>query len=405
MRFDRQTRRGQVVVLVAVCLAGILGVTALSIDGGALLEQRRRAQAAADAAAMAAATDLYNNYRTANGQDPNGTAKASALAAAAANGYTNDGATSVVTVNIPPVSGIAVGKPGYVEVVAQFNQKRGFSSIFGGSAIPVQARAVARGQWTNFAYGVISLDPHAQGAFCVSGNGPAKVTGGAAIIVDSDSSAALDSSGNGGVSASVISVTGYTHGTGMTPTPTTGATPVPDPLAYLPMPDPAALGLTTQTYSGGTQTLNPGVYPGGITVSGTLTLNPGIYYMQGGSFISSSDFNVTGNGVMIYSDTGNITVSGNGSLNITPLTSGLYQGFSLMLNRNSTGQLQIIASGAGTSIGGTVYGANSFFDLSGDGALNCSQLICRTMISSGNGGLNVNWNGNTSRARFLGLVE
>lgn len=383
----------------------MLGVAAISLDGGLMLDQRRRLQAAADAAALAAADDLYNNYRLNNGLDPSGAAKACALTTAAANGYGNDGVASVVTVNVPPTSGIAAGKPGYAEVIVQYNQKRGFSVIFDSEDMPVRARAVARGQWVTFNYGIISLDPHAQGAFCVSGNGPAHVTGGASIIVDSDNGAALDSSGDGGVSAAGIDVTGNWHGGRITPLPTTGATPVPDPLAYLPMPDPVALGLASQTYNGGTATLNPGVYSGGIKVSGTLTLNPGIYYMQGGSFVSSSDYNVTGAGVMIYSDTGNITVSGNGSLNITPLTSGMYQGCSMMLNRNSNGILQIIASGAGSSIGGTVYGANSFFDLSGDGALTCSQLVCRTMISSGNGGLLVNWNGNTARTRYIGLVE
>src|SRR5262245_2032420 len=116
-------RTGIVVVLVAVCLVVLLGVVAISLDGGALLNERQHAQAVADAAALAAATDLFYNYWFTQGLDPNGTAKASALATAAANGYANDGVTTTVTVNIPPKSGDYVGKASYAEVLVQFNFK------------------------------------------------------------------------------------------------------------------------------------------------------------------------------------------------------------------------------------------------------------------------------------------
>jgi hypothetical protein len=128
--------------------------------------------------------------------------------------------------------------------------------------------------------------------------------------------------------------------------------------------------------------------------------------MKGGSFTNSSDFNVTGKGVRIYSDTGSITITGNGNLNITPLTSGIYEGFSLMLNRTSNGIIQISANGSSTNVGGTVYAANSFIDLSGNGSLNATQLVSRTLTLSANGTLNINWNSNsTAPTRSFGLVE
>src|SRR4051794_14800116 len=98
----RQPRRGIVAVFIAVCLVVLLGMMALSLDGGSLLAERQRALATADAAASAAAADLYYYYWTNQGTDPKGTAKAAALANAAANGYANDGLSTVVTVNIPP---------------------------------------------------------------------------------------------------------------------------------------------------------------------------------------------------------------------------------------------------------------------------------------------------------------
>src|ERR1700722_7028406 len=127
MKLASKPRRGAVVVLVAICLIAILGIVALALDGGMLLDQRRRVQAAADASALAAADDLFNNYVANNGSDVGGTAEASALLTAATNGYNDDGKTSHVKVSIPPLSGNYVGQAGYAEVIIQFNQRRGFS--------------------------------------------------------------------------------------------------------------------------------------------------------------------------------------------------------------------------------------------------------------------------------------
>src|SRR5437868_15548737 len=94
----RQSRRGAIVVLIAFCLTLILAFVAIAIDGGGLLEVRRQAQATADAAALAAANDLFQNYPKNKGLDAGGNAVTKATAIAAANGFTNDGTKSVVTV-------------------------------------------------------------------------------------------------------------------------------------------------------------------------------------------------------------------------------------------------------------------------------------------------------------------
>ena len=145
------TRRGMVAAQVALSLSALMAMLAVVADGGLLLVERRHAQATADAAALAAASDLYVNWNTNNGTDPSGTALASALGVASANGYTNDGTTSTVTVNISPKKysgGPNAGTtlpPGYAEATVTWNQQRFFSGIFGSGAIPVSARAVARG--------------------------------------------------------------------------------------------------------------------------------------------------------------------------------------------------------------------------------------------------------------------
>jgi len=185
----RRWRYGMVAVLVAVCLVAIFSVIALVLDGGLLLEERRRAQAAADAAALAAATELFMNYLQQHGVDT-GPAAARALAAAANNGYTNDGTDSIVTVHIPPHSGDHVGQPGYAEVIIQSNHPRFFSLLLGSGRIPIRARAVAHGRNEAFAAGILVLDLTRRASLNSHGNGTVTVTGASVIVNSSDPSAA-----------------------------------------------------------------------------------------------------------------------------------------------------------------------------------------------------------------------
>jgi Tfp pilus assembly protein PilV len=51
---NHRSERGQALVLIVIGIIGLVGITALSIDGGNAYFDRRRAQNAADTAAMAA---------------------------------------------------------------------------------------------------------------------------------------------------------------------------------------------------------------------------------------------------------------------------------------------------------------------------------------------------------------
>ena len=83
---DGARRHGAVTAWVIVCLSVIVAIVALSMDGGRMMEERRHAQAIADAAALAAAADLYANWWTNHGKDPSDTAKKAATEIASANG-------------------------------------------------------------------------------------------------------------------------------------------------------------------------------------------------------------------------------------------------------------------------------------------------------------------------------
>lgn len=91
--FGKNSERGQAIILIVFSIIGIIGLTALTVDGGVAYSDRRQAQGAADTAAWAGA--LAN----ARGESVAGI-EAAALEVAAQNGYANDGIRSDVTVEV-----------------------------------------------------------------------------------------------------------------------------------------------------------------------------------------------------------------------------------------------------------------------------------------------------------------
>ena len=418
MRHNQRPRRGTVAVLAALCLIGVLGFAALSLDGALLHQDRRAAQAAADAAALAAAGNLFANWRANQGLDPAGAAANEALAAAAANGFTNDGVNSTVTVNIPPLNGDHVGQAGYIEVIIEQFQQRSFSAIWGSDPITVEARAVARGMWTAWNNGILVLDPASSGS--LTSNGGSSVTTTAKIIVDSNSPSATVVTGGGVLTATEFDITGVpgtsTSGGGtINGTIQDGQVPTPDPLAYLPQPDPSTMTVqskkTVKLQNQGSLSLQPGVYQGGINVTGgNLTLAPGIYYMDGGGFSFSGQGSLTANGVMIVNapqqNSDVIGITGTGAVNLTPPTSGLYQGISLWQTRTSTNTLTVSGGGSG-SITGTFYAQHGTLKVSGSGGSSVgSQYISWDVALGGNGNFAITWSPDSvAPEKDLQLVE
>jgi Flp pilus assembly protein TadG len=400
-------RRGIAAPYVAMSLIVLVGMLALTIDGGVLMSERRRGQAAADAAALAAASDLFlqDQVRTdhsKDGQDTAGTARTSAHTTSAANGYVYTGSTTTATVNIPPLSGAFSGKAHYAEVLVQYNNKRSFSRIWGSSPVPTTARAVARGLMTPYTNaGIIVLNPTASKSLRVSGNGDLNVKSGA-IIVDSSAADAAFVVGNGTLIGSEVDITGndkIAGNGGITTDPPgqvyTGKPPTPDPLAGLAAPDPSTLptqsGSNLNVTNGAT--LQPGRYYGGVDIGGgKVTLQPGIYYMDHGSF-SMNKGTLNGTGVMIYNDTTSGFKLTGGTYDITAPTSGPYVGIAFWQARGSNTTISITGQGQCNLIG-TVYAPDCAVSVTGGGGVTIgSMFISDTLKLAGNGGFTVDWKG------------
>jgi hypothetical protein len=418
----KSRRSGAVLLLVVISLFALVAILAVVFDGGVLMQERRRVQVAAEAAAMAGAVDLFKHYHTGLGKDRLGTAKASALTTAVANAYDDSDPNVDVTVNIPPDSGPYAGEDGYVEVIIKHQMARGFSAIFARSRLPVTGRAVARGIYPEVTDAILVLDTVQSSALKNSGNGLIRVIGAPIHVNSSDTDAAV-ATGGGYVEADPINIVGgYSvsgNGGGFAGTINTGVRYTTDPLRHLPPPDPADLSIQSTTHlqlSGGTHTLSPGIYQGGISIAGqaNVTLLPGIYYMDGGGFTFGGLGSLTGEGVMIYNaPTGSsqsegidISGAGSGTVTLSPPIGGTYHGITLFQDRTATVDMNVEGNGT-FDITGVFYSANALLKVKGNGDTAVgSQYISRTLDLGGNGNYDVIYRPDLAPAiRILGLVE
>jgi hypothetical protein len=410
-------------IMVAVSMVMLLSFVAIAVDGGGLHEQRRHAQCTADMAALAAAESLFQNYLTDRGLDPSGAAASAARSIAAANGYSNDGTTSVVRVRISPQTysdGPNKGKvlpPGCAEVAVQYNQQRFFSKMLGAGSIPISGRVVACGKWAPSFVGIHVLDLHESAALRATGGGSGSVSGGASVIVNSDAADAAVTTGGSRLQATEFSVTGGTSGGGFIGDVYTGMPPQPDPLRDVPQPttgDYNSQSNGPKHYSNGNHTISPGIYNGGISITGRadVTMQPGVYYMKGGGFSMTGQGNLVANGVIIYndpkspSDVINISGSNGGSVTMSPPTSGKYKGLTLFQNRSETQTLTVSGNG-NFHMTGTFYAANALLTVTGNGAGQIgSQYVSRLLDINGAGGLGIDYNPDkVVPKRAVGLIE
>jgi hypothetical protein len=452
----RQARRGIVVPFVALALLGLLGITALAIDGGMLIVDRRDVQTAADAAALAGAIDLYNNWDTNGGTDPNKNAQTSATKTATDNGFTDGTNNVTVVVNIPPKSGPYANTDGFVEVIITMQQQRFFSSVFGSGNITVKGRAVARGAKASSGIGLLVLDPSANNSLHLSATGSVNVTG--SVVVDSSSSTGLALTASGTLTASQgVDVTGSSYATSSTGTvngnlspnkgsPATIAVSQPvtaDPLSTFATNNTpskvTAQGVgnfgninlsisswppannSAYTVSGNTLTFKPGYYSGltindNMSSSGsplhTYVMSSGTYYFDGNVTLNGYGSLSSGTGgTLIYINSGQWTNSSqNFTMSVTPMSSGTYANPPLTIwqNKSDSGNFNFSNGGNLTINSGILYVPGALVQLSakaGTTAQLGSQVIVNTLQLSGSGNFSVDAGQPGTPGRMLYLVE
>jgi Predicted membrane protein (DUF2134). len=407
---QRRDRRGVVLIAVTGLIFVLLAFAGLGFDVGYMQWSRRRAQTAADAAAVSGAWAVQMG----------GAVTTEGKAASAVNGFT-DGASGVtVTIHNPPSSGSYTGNSTAVEALVSQDPPSYFMRVLGYNTLPVRARAVAM-QGLGGAC-VYALNPTASSALKFAGN--VTVNLGCGVIDDSAASAATKVSGNTIINmtngASIGTVGGNSLDGGAAVSPSTaissGVIPAADPLSTLPMPTPS-LGtpcfdgtsmITGPCTSNGTLasgSYSPGVYCGGITIGSGINVNfsPGLYIIAGGSGLRMTAGTVTANGVTFYitdasgwpcsglngsaANAGSVSVNSQANLTLTAPTDGTYAGMALFENRNLTANKSsdaTINGGAGLTIDGAIYFPNSNLSFAGTSDSNgYLMLIAQTVTFTG----------------------
>ncbi len=338
MRRNRQA--GQALYIAAASLVVLMGFLGLGIDMGALRYEKRLQQTAADAAAIAGASNLaVGNGVTVGAQN-----------ASVANGFTDNGgdigncgasaAIGSVCVQVNsiettggPQSGPHTSDGNYVEVLVAAVHPTYFMRIFGVTKETVTARAVA----TNLSgsnSGCLYLLGATSGFTGNGGGNKGGLIAPTCGIVDNGSfntngpfpvcagSIGVAGSGTGGGSLGSCSISN--PGSGPTcnkQSVSTCPAPIPaaaNPLAFVTVPTQPA----PQSCSG--NCFNPGTYTSQIKVTGngSYVFNPGIYVLDGGGFVCHGTPTIRGTGVMFYlKNDATFDCSGNSSVGLTAPTS------------------------------------------------------------------------------------
>ncbi len=243
---------------------------------------------------------------------------------------------------------------------------------------------------------VLVLDPTASGALTLSLDASIQVSGD--VFVDSNSSKALSASGNASITAAAILVHGGVQKSGdatFHPAPSTGAAAVADPLAALPLPSTNGLKNYGSENLGGNSkaTINPGIYSQiNVSTNAVLTMNAGTYIIEGGGFTVTGNAVVNGSGVFIFNtgsnypnsggNFGGITVSSNGTCNLSASSTGTYAGILIFQPRQNTLALSL-SGNAVAGLSGLIYIPSAALSMSGNAQLP-GTVVADTVNLGGN---------------------
>jgi hypothetical protein len=342
----RRREAGQALIITAAALVVLMGFAGLAIDMGVMRYEKRLEQTAADAAAIAGASNVtFGGVQTAaqnaTGYPVIGGNQVSDCTGAAVG-------TVCVEVNNPPLAGPHQGNSAYVEALVAVVQPTYFMKILSINSETVTARAVAGNLGSGTGNGcmyVMGLPNEGVEGFDISGDAVLNASNCRIVNVGNYS----NTGGASSISAYFISVSGNSTGGGSGgavtcaspgPCPTFGIPASGDPFQFLPVP-PAQTPNFGNVTTAGTQTLQPGTYSS-ITIGNgsTVTLNSGIYYVNSSAGVSfSGSATVKGSGVMFYlTNNAKISTDGGGgrvsNIQLTAPPSGTYAGILIFQDPN-----------------------------------------------------------------------
>ena len=377
-------QRGQALILIAVGIVVMLGMTALAIDGGNAFADRRHAQNAADTAALSAALAKINNQNWME----------AAYLRAASNTYDDDGVTNIVDVHSPPIDGQyacpAKDCKNYIQVKIESRVNTWFARIVGMEQLTNRVEAVAKAKpWSPFydGHAVVALSPGDGKSntpeFTFNGTASSVGVTGSGLFINSGDNCVLSVSGSPTIGIPYITTPG-TICESMGGIPTTSGQQYPYPPSYPHLADicsRANVIKINNTNKGFPQGTGDTIQSDKIyCISGDFEINGGTYNATNVTFVVEGLVKING---------GIVKLSSSPSL---PLFYLPYADSKVGSNKS----VVTISGNADMSLKGQVLAPASDCDISGTGDTNPlkGQLICYTIKLGGDSSTIVQYNDN-----------
>ena len=412
------SRRGQTAMLFTLAAVPLFGMIGLTVDIGWAHFRQEAAQTAADAAATAAAVAAYTSTGGTNmlctsphvacyateytcpstfTSTPDNNILAGCMYAKE-NGFVTGGRQKVTFQSGVGAAPTAAGVTMSYWVVARVSESipQLFSAVLGYPTASVTARASTGAREANSGGCVIALNPNASGALRTTGT--TNVTTGCGVFVNSNNASDALSM----VGGSIINTTGsartevvgqwngggFVQVNGVTSTPLTGRPTMGDPMLDMPTPSvPTAMKSVPNMNSHDDVTIDPGYYPGGISLGSqqTLRLNPGLYYIENGVSLGGQTSMIGTTGVTLFIKSGVVNMTGGATVSLTAPSSGTYQGILFFQDRNNHSAATLVG-GTTQQMNGALYfpGASLTYTGGSSTVATATSLIADTLTLVGN---------------------
>jgi len=392
--------RGQALVLIVLSVVAIFGFAALAVDMGRVYAERRRAQGAADASALAAAYAVAN-FESDDEAAILALAQTTANANAMKNGYAN---LEDVVVNNPPddyqSSHYEECRCEYIQVKITSRVNPIFMQFIGRGTSEITTVAVARARLSqpismgNAIHALIMNNEQGDGIE-VDGNFNLDVQNGS--IRSNKNGVKHGGSGSLTVENGYILVTdkwenedGVSASNGIH----WGTAPL-----IVPVPPAPDCGKDVGKVSG--NIYKPGNYNGITMGPDAWKMNPGMYCVNG-DFKINGNANVKGDGIFIVMKSGSLSIDGNATVNwkrpndLKDASKNQWGGMLIYVmppDNGLSGNVDLTGT-SGSSFAGTVfaprglcgYGGTSKFD-----TITSFQLVCRQVKLHGTPDIGINY--------------
>lgn len=362
------------------------------MDGGNAFLDRRKAQNAADAAALASTLSRIKSQNWIE----------AAVNSAAVNGYNNDGVTNLVQVYSPPKDGPHAADIEYLQVVITSHVNTYFARVIGRDRITNVVSAVARMKLPEITQlldgaAIVSLatqsDCNNRKAFWVHGEATLDITGGGVFVNSSNRDCAIFTNGNGSIrirddnKIEVVGGASIQKPQLLTPQVSPGAVAIGYPPPFV-MPK-FGCSKEAMVSEDGTS-MSAGAWGDEFPPEGVTHLGAGVYCLGNGINITG---NLEGNNVVLKVDRGEVRFSGTADIILNAPNSGNHAGLLLYLPMDNNSRV-VLNGGVGSVIKGTILAPASPIIIKGMDSQRGfhSQIIGYTVEADGNSNVVIVYN-------------